>query len=255
MQQKDKAFFRTGEFAQMAGVTIRALRHYDDIGLLHPSVRSESGYRLYSEEDLGRLQHIQTLKFIGLSLDEIQEIIKNNFTSLKRSLQAQRRTLDEKIRHLRKVVQAIEAAEESIQGESKPDWDKIINVVRAIKMEKNMKEWTNQFYTEEQQKFLEERAKNYSREQAVADGKKWAVLIEEVKKSLDKDPASPEVQDLAARWWDLVSQFTQGDPGLLDGLKKMYSRMDEMPEEYKPYGADVQEFMTKALKMSQGTVP
>jgi len=53
------------EFAQLAGVTVRTLHHYDRIGLLKPSAYTNAGYRLYGKGDLVRLQQIVTLKFIG----------------------------------------------------------------------------------------------------------------------------------------------------------------------------------------------
>jgi DNA-binding transcriptional MerR regulator len=74
----DEKLFTTGEFASMAGTTLRTLRYYDTIGLLKPSKYDTFGRRFYSKKDFGRLQKILTLKFIGLSLDEIENIIKKD---------------------------------------------------------------------------------------------------------------------------------------------------------------------------------
>src|SRR5207248_10439792 len=68
--------YHVQEFARRAGVTVRALHHYDQLGLLKPSGRSAAGYRLYRDADLVRLQQIVTLKFIGLSLQQIREALK-----------------------------------------------------------------------------------------------------------------------------------------------------------------------------------
>lgn len=76
MKDTSKKLFTTGEFAKKAGVTIRTLRYYDKIGLLVPSSHNELGHRLYSKEDFGKLQKILTLKFIGLSLEDIANIMK-----------------------------------------------------------------------------------------------------------------------------------------------------------------------------------
>ena len=63
--------FRIQEFAKLAGVTVRALHHYDRLKLLSPAHRSERGYRLYCHEDLGRLERILVLRYVGLSLRAI----------------------------------------------------------------------------------------------------------------------------------------------------------------------------------------
>src|SRR5499427_8555276 len=66
------------EFATRGGVSIRALRHYDSLGLLKPSARSRSGYRLYEESDLQRLHQIVALKSFGLSLTDIARALKKD---------------------------------------------------------------------------------------------------------------------------------------------------------------------------------
>lgn len=66
---------RIGEVAERLGLTTRTLRHYEDLGLLRPSERSSSGYRLYDASSIARLRRIDALKRLGLSLDEIAEVI------------------------------------------------------------------------------------------------------------------------------------------------------------------------------------
>lgn len=66
---------KIGELAQRTGLTTRTLRHYDELGLLTPGERTEADYRLYSEGDLYRLLHIQGLKSLGLSLEEIRQAL------------------------------------------------------------------------------------------------------------------------------------------------------------------------------------
>lgn len=66
---------KIGEFAKRSGVTVKTLLHYDKIGLLQPSLKTQAGYRIYCDEDFIKLQQIITLKFIGLSLEEIKQLI------------------------------------------------------------------------------------------------------------------------------------------------------------------------------------
>ena len=64
-------YYKTGEFAKMANVSLRTIRYYDKKGLLKPSAKTEKGYRLYTDEDFVKLQEILSLKYLGFSLDEI----------------------------------------------------------------------------------------------------------------------------------------------------------------------------------------
>src|SRR5262245_26272093 len=63
---------KVGELAKRTGLTIRTLHHYDEIGLLKPSHRTDTGYRLYTATDVGRLQQIVSLRHLGFSLEEIK---------------------------------------------------------------------------------------------------------------------------------------------------------------------------------------
>src|SRR5579871_1526984 len=82
----DMLMYHTGEFAQVADVTERTLRYYDKVGLLSPSGYTEAGYRLYTHEDLLRLQQILALKFLGFSLAEIKAYLQVDPVVLQDSL-------------------------------------------------------------------------------------------------------------------------------------------------------------------------
>src|SRR5215813_9345124 len=66
---------KVGELARRTRLTIRTLHHYDEIGLLQPSLHTESGHRLYTAGDVARLQQVLSLRQLGFSLDEIRECL------------------------------------------------------------------------------------------------------------------------------------------------------------------------------------
>lgn len=66
---------KVGELAKRTGVSVRTLHYYDETGLLSPSNRSEAGYRMYSAEDVVRLQQIKSLRQLGFALEEIRELL------------------------------------------------------------------------------------------------------------------------------------------------------------------------------------
>ncbi|WP_434304968.1 MerR family transcriptional regulator [Clostridium botulinum] len=144
MKDTSKKLFTTGEFAKKAGVTLRTLRYYDKIGLLVPSSHNELGHRLYSKEDFGKLQKILTLKFIGLSLEDIANIMKYdlNHKDFKKSLEIQKEIMKKKIKHIQSIIKAIDEAADTIDFNKEMDWDKFINIISVINSDKN---WTQQY--------------------------------------------------------------------------------------------------------------
>src|SRR5437660_5159294 len=93
---------KVGELARRTGLTIRTLHHYDDIGLLRPSLHTEAGHRLYVAGDVARLQQVVSLRQLGFSLDEVRdcldqpdfsplEVIELHRARLEKQIELQRR--------------------------------------------------------------------------------------------------------------------------------------------------------------------
>ncbi len=110
-----KQSYGVHEFAELAGVTVRALHHYDVLGLLRPA-RSASGYRLYRLADLERLEQIAALKFIGLPLKQIKRFLENGLLALPGALRLQRQELEKKRNRIDRALQAISDAERAGSG-------------------------------------------------------------------------------------------------------------------------------------------
>ena len=91
---------RIGEAARRAGFTVKALRYYDLHGLLPPSARSSSGYRLYDDVDLHQLEFIRQAKALGLALDEIRQLVAAARSRDAASRPRLRRVLGEHIAHI-----------------------------------------------------------------------------------------------------------------------------------------------------------
>ena len=81
MKSADAHLRQVKEFASEAGVTVRTLHLYDRLGLLKPAALSDSGYRMYGEAELERLEHILALRFVGFNLDQIKELLAGSRSS------------------------------------------------------------------------------------------------------------------------------------------------------------------------------
>jgi len=104
-----------GEVATLAGISVRTLHHYDAIGLLEPSVRTEAGYRLYGPSDLADLQQILFFKELGFGLEEIGRIMGDPSFDRREALLLQRGMLADKAAQLRKMMGAVDAALEAME--------------------------------------------------------------------------------------------------------------------------------------------
>jgi len=242
------AKYHTGEFARRASVSPRTLRFYDRIGLLTPSGYTESGYRIYGDEDLATLQQILALKYLGLSLEEIRQCLNRRSESLSRVLQRQKRQMTEKRQHLDRVIRALDAAEASLASESF-EWSSLTRVIEAMQMEQD-REWVKSYFTDKQLKMLSELVtRSYSGEamQMFAgavwteeDQKRasaqWQYLHDECKRlaALGADPAGEEGQALAKLKTELLSAFTKGKTEVETGLKQFWSNHNALPTGEQP---------------------
>jgi DNA-binding transcriptional MerR regulator len=101
---------QVNEVAKLTGVSVRTLHHYDAIGLLVPGARTASGYRLYDEDDLLRLQQILVGRELGLPLEEIRRSLDDPSFDRRRALLSQRQELEERGRKTALMIAAIDAA-------------------------------------------------------------------------------------------------------------------------------------------------
>jgi DNA-binding transcriptional MerR regulator len=207
--------YRVGELAQVAGVTVRTLHHYDELGLLTPSERTHGGHRLYSATDVERLYRLLALRSLGLPLDEIgglldqtdgmAETVRRHLTTVERQQEA----LEALRTRLTRLLAALDGGEESGQ--------RILEALEAMSM-------FEKYYTPEQLQQLEERRQQFTPEQIKAVEEEWRELYAQVREHREKgtDPNDPAVQQLVTRSGELIAMFTGGDPGIAASLKRMY---------------------------------
>ncbi|CAL9495912.1 HTH-type transcriptional activator TipA [Streptomyces sp. enrichment culture] len=105
--------YSVGQVAGFAGVTVRTLHHYDDIGLLAPGERSRAGHRRYSDADLDRLQQILFYRELGFPLDEVAVLLDDPDADPRAHLRRQHELLTARIERLRKMAAAVEHAMEA----------------------------------------------------------------------------------------------------------------------------------------------
>jgi DNA-binding transcriptional MerR regulator len=239
--------YQPHEFAKRAGVTIRALHHYDRLGLLKPSGRTAAGYRLYTDRDLVRLEQIVALKFIGFPLSQIRELLNRKDLDVLSALREQRQIIAHKREHLDRAIRAIERAEQVLASGEPSDWEPFRKIIEVIQMQ-TRKDWIKKYYTEEQ---LENLRRRWSPEVQAESERGWNELARDVEAAIARGetPESETGHKLADRRQKLFDLFTGGDPGIEASLQKLYADEANWPESLKrPFSDAVNRFLSNAAK-------
>ncbi|MEA2451321.1 MAG: MerR family transcriptional regulator, thiopeptide resistance regulator [Actinomycetota bacterium] len=209
--------WKIGELAEATGVTVRTLHHYDDIGLLAPAERSDSGHRLYGRDEVQRLYRIVALRQLGMSLDDIKGVLASQTNDPREVVRKHLADLSRQIDLQEQLRERLAAILETLEQATDPSTEDFIRALEVMTM-------IDSYYTPEQLAQLEERRKQLGDEGMQKGQQDWADLIADAQrlKEAGADPASDEVQAIAIRWEDLISQFTGGDPAIKQSLQTMY---------------------------------
>lgn len=255
LEREPARMYQARQFAELAGVTVRTLHHYDRLALLKPRRRTKAGYRLYEDKDLERLEQIVALKFLGLPLKQIRALLATRPVALADALHLQRRLLEVKRRMLDRAIQAIREAEAQMRSNGAATTVALKKVIEVIEMEAN-NDWMEKYHTEESRAKVEARKHLWSPELQERVSRQWDELIAAVEAALGEDPASAKSQALAGRWRELVKGFTGGDPDITKSVGRMWKDranwpkdMDQKAPRIRP---EVWAFINKAIAVSGG---
>lgn len=242
--------YKVKDIADIAGISVRTLHHYDDIGLLIPDSVTEKGYRLYSLENLERLQQILFFKELDFNLNEIKEILDNPNFDKKEALNNHKRLLEEKVRRLKKIINTVN--------------NTINNMEAGIEMnEKNM---FHGFNSDEINKYKEEVKDKYGKNDAYREFKNktsnykkgdWNNLSNEmldifkrISDKMDLDPSNSEVQDLIEEWRNYISKNLYNcSIEIFKSLGEMYVYDERFKNNLDKIKYGLAQFLSDAIKV------
>ncbi|PUA97160.1 DNA-binding transcriptional MerR regulator [Acidovorax sp. 107] len=227
---------KVGDLARRTGLTVRTLHHYDEVGLLKPSGRSDAGYRLYSQADVQRLHGIQTMRQMGLALSDIAELLAGDGVAPERIIGQQIRALDQQITQATELRGRLTMLRDGLMAGAEPDMG---NWLEALAL---MTTYGKYFSTTE----LKQIFTNWSLIEA-----DWLVVKDLVRSAMDRElpPDAPEVQALAYRWMALMLHWMGGDLDLLDRWGHMFrTEPSAQGRNHAPPG-DMIEYVETAIKL------
>jgi DNA-binding transcriptional MerR regulator len=233
--------YHVQQFAELAGVTVKALRHYDRLGLLRP-VRSDAGYRVYQQADLARLQHIVALKSIGLPLKDIRTLLDRAPLPVIATFRQQREVLEEKRRALDRAIQALVTAEAALEAGASSTTAVLQEVIQA--METADIDVMRKYYTNETWEQWKQHYEDWPPNE-------WRSLYRDIIAAIDSDPSGAAAQGLADRWLTIVHGASLQAP-VRTGLIKAWVDREHWPSSLKRRVAEYDieratRFITEAL--------
>ena len=232
---------RVGEVARRAGLSVRTLHHYEELGLITPAQRTSSGHRLYGKDAVVRLQKIVALKQLGMSLEEIGGWLNGGRYRVIDALRDQRARVTAQIQALHDVDRRLEIIEKRMSDAAQVSVDDVLEALEAMAM-------FEKYYTQEQLEQLEQRRIQLGDETIKAVEKEWPELIAKVQSAMARgvDPKSEEMRALGKRWQELIEMFTGGDPGIAASLSNMY-RSEPSVSQRHGLNADLMRYVSESV--------
>jgi DNA-binding transcriptional MerR regulator len=216
--------FRINEFSHRVGVTVKALRHYDRVGLLSPR-RTEAGHRVYSLRDVTRVREITALKRLGLPLRRIKTLLEPSGPPLPAILEQQRDVLGEQHRLIGIAIQALARAERALRAAPRDDSLILQRLVEDLEMSDNI-DAMRRYYSDD---VWSEWRSHYEHWPSEA----WRALYQDINAALDSDPCLPaddvRAQAFATRWMALDASDTS-IPAVRTGLRRAWADRERWPE-------------------------
>lgn len=203
---------KIGELAKRTGLTVRILHHYDKIGLLQPSERSEADYRLYNRDDITRLHRIQALRRLNLSLAEIATLIEQDQVGLENVVSEQLAMLEQQITSSIALRDRLKQLQELLHSNQEPQLDYWLGVLEMMSV-------ADKYFSRDDLHKL----RHHKNGDASPDLRMQA-LIKEAKKLLQAGirPDDIQAKDLAVRWINTMNETMPPIPRYLSILTKMH---------------------------------
>lgn len=235
------------EVAELAGISVRALHYYDEIGLLSPNT-NESGYRCYTEQDLEKLQEILFFRELGFPLKQIQEIIHSSTYDRLSALELQRDLLKAKQRRLKKMIQTIEKTIREARGE--------LTMTREEKFA-GFDFRDNPYEQEARERWGDEAVNNsratlaaMSSEEKEVLGEKMNVIYRNLAALRHDSPAAPAAQAAIKQWYEFLNSL--GHHYSLTAFRelgRMYVDDERFKKNIDRFGDGLAEFMRDAMEI------
>jgi DNA-binding transcriptional MerR regulator len=236
------------QLANLAGITVRTLRYYDEIGLLKPDSIGRNGYRYYGDEEILYLQQILFYREIDMSLADIKAILESPDFDVMKALRAHKAELSQRVDRLNRLIVTVENTIDHLKGTK----------------EMNKKQLFTAFTEEEEKKYTAEAERIYDPEIVKASQKKWQSYSQEEKQQIADEgnavfealvaaipsgAASAQTQEGVELWRKHMDYFWAPTLDQLLGLAEMYNTDERFKANFDKIDPRLAAFMLEAVRI------
>ncbi|SEA26922.1 DNA-binding transcriptional regulator, MerR family [Thalassobacillus cyri] len=229
------------EVAELVGISVRTLHHYDEIGLLKPDMTTNAGYRVYSDANLETLQQILFFKEVGFPLKRIKMILEDPSFDREETLEMHQKMLVEKRRRLDQVIDTVEKTLQHWKGE--------IEMTAEDKFKGF--DFSHNPYEKEARECWGDRAVDEANRKVngMSEAKQEEIneLYRELASIRHQDPASKEAQEAIAKWYGLLNEIGSYSLEAFKGLGQMYIADERFTKNIDQFGEALAQFMADAM--------
>jgi DNA-binding transcriptional MerR regulator len=227
------------QLAKQAGVSVRTLHYYDQIGLLKPANIEENGYRIYGDLEALKLEQILFFRELEFSLDQILEIINSKNFDIKDALTDQKKFLELK---KQKIEEVIEMINRKLIGGEKNMTNSITDKIDKYKEEARQRWGQTEPYMQSM-----ERTKNWTKDDYDRVKNEFQAILEDLAKVSDKDIKDPEVQAVIKRHHQYINQFYDTSLEMFKNLGQMYVDDPRFSKTYNDIKPGLANFVHEAI--------
>jgi DNA-binding transcriptional MerR regulator len=243
--------WQVNEVARITGVTVRALHHYDEIGLLVPSMRSPAGYRLYTDEDLLRLQQILIGRTLGLSLEEIRHLLDDPALDRRQLLLRQREELQRRAEATAAMLRSVDAALALLDEPERSDTMDLKEIFDGFDPKQYEQEAKDRWGHTEAYRESQRRAKAYTKQDWLAIKAEMNAVVTDAAAALQAgcDPDSEDVMDIAERARLSIDRwFYPCSRQMHSRLADLYEADERFAANYERHAAGLTAFFATAIR-------
>jgi MerR family transcriptional regulator, thiopeptide resistance regulator len=239
--------FTVKKLADLAGISVRTLHYYDQIGLLKPGSYSQNGYRQYDEEDMVRLQQIMFFRELEFGLDEIKKIMSRPDFDVLVALQSHHILLAQKAARLNELLATVEKTIRKMKGEIQMEIKEYYQGFSDEQIEKYRDE-VRRRWGEDTLKKSEARITGMGKEKFAALQAEGKEIFMAISLNISRGAECPEVQEQISKWRSWLENFSSYSDEAVLGLGRVYSQHADFAAFFRKIHPELPEFLTRAIE-------
>ncbi|WP_326512665.1 MerR family transcriptional regulator [Clostridium intestinale] len=242
----EKEGLKIGELAKRTGMTVRALHHYHHIGLLTPSEFTDSNHRIYTKEDILKLQQIIFLKELGLRLEDVKDIIERPNYNPAGVIKYQLDKVKEKIKIEQELCEELEILYKFLKGNKDVDLEKFIEVIQLMQV------GVYNHFTEEQIEKMKNIRRSFTDEEQEKMQKEWTDFINRLQRCYDNNTQfeDEEVKKLVNIWTEAVDKITNKDKEIVKAAENFHGENPDNPISFGMTG-ELYRYLQEAIEKNK----